>query len=332
MIREIDHIGWADGCKVYFVDDSWVTIRFSGTEPVMRVFAEAPTEAEALALTNTVATYLELEDYMTLTTAVVMARGLGTRMRAAAADEHLTPEQAQAAAQGAKAMMPLGGRPFLDHSLTALADAGITDVCLVIGPEHQAIRDYYDAVDKERLTIGYAIQDEPLGTANAVAAAESYVSGRRFVVVNGDNYYDHESLAMLAEVEGHAALGYDRAALIEHSNIPAERVASFALLDVDAGNKLVDVLEKPEMAVIEAAGEHALISMNCWAFTPDVFDACRQVQPSPRGEYEIQDAVRLVAASQGLTVVPVAAGVYDLGRRDDIAAVEAAMAQRPVRL
>lgn len=39
--REIERISWTDGCKVYFTDDAWVTIRFSGTEPVLRVFAEA---------------------------------------------------------------------------------------------------------------------------------------------------------------------------------------------------------------------------------------------------------------------------------------------------
>ena len=60
--RAIDHIGWQDGCKVYFVDGSWVTIRFSGTEPVLRVFAEAPTLAEASELTDRVASQLGLEN------------------------------------------------------------------------------------------------------------------------------------------------------------------------------------------------------------------------------------------------------------------------------
>ncbi|WP_353066467.1 hypothetical protein [Arcanobacterium hippocoleae] len=67
---------------------------------------------------------------------VVLARGLGTRMRKAAAGAELTGAQAEAASLGAKAMMPIG-RPFLDHCLHAYADAGITEACLVIGPEHQ---------------------------------------------------------------------------------------------------------------------------------------------------------------------------------------------------
>ena len=84
--------------------------------------------------------------------AVILARGLGTRMREAT-DGTLDPAQAQAAETGAKAMMPIavpraGGsgaasRPFLDYSLSALADAGYTDVCLVVAPDHEAIARHY---------------------------------------------------------------------------------------------------------------------------------------------------------------------------------------------
>lgn len=59
--REIDRISWEDGCKVYFADDAWVTIRFSGTEPVIRVFAEAATGEEAAALAQTVRAHYGLE-------------------------------------------------------------------------------------------------------------------------------------------------------------------------------------------------------------------------------------------------------------------------------
>jgi len=59
--REIDRTSWEDGCKVYFADDSWLTIRFSGTEPVIRVFAEAPTAQEAEELSRTVAEHYALK-------------------------------------------------------------------------------------------------------------------------------------------------------------------------------------------------------------------------------------------------------------------------------
>ncbi|WP_246955984.1 phosphoglucomutase/phosphomannomutase family protein [Brachybacterium sp. Marseille-Q7125] len=58
--RDIARISWEDGAKVYFADDSWLTIRFSGTEPVIRVFAEAPTLEEAQQLASAVADHFDL--------------------------------------------------------------------------------------------------------------------------------------------------------------------------------------------------------------------------------------------------------------------------------
>ena len=67
--------------------------------------------------------------------AVVMARGLGTRMRKADVAAPLDRHQAEIANAGVKAMIPIG-RPFLDYVLSGLADAGYSDACVVIGPEH----------------------------------------------------------------------------------------------------------------------------------------------------------------------------------------------------
>ena len=121
------------------------------------------------------------------TKAVILARGLGSRMRKEANGVELSEEQSKAASAGVKAMISVG-RPFLDHVITALADAGFTEVCLVIGPEHDMIRDYYDSVEKSRVTISYAVQEEPLGTANAVLAAEEFAGQDRVLVINSDNY------------------------------------------------------------------------------------------------------------------------------------------------
>jgi phosphomannomutase len=52
--REIERISFLDGCKVYF-RDSWIIVRFSGTEPRVRIFAEAPTMEEARALARIMA-------------------------------------------------------------------------------------------------------------------------------------------------------------------------------------------------------------------------------------------------------------------------------------
>ena len=79
-------------------------------------------------------------------TSVVLARGLGRRMREADTATELEASQDRAAAAGRKSMMPIGGsgRPFLDYVLSAMADAGCGDVILVVAPDHEAMRAHYD--------------------------------------------------------------------------------------------------------------------------------------------------------------------------------------------
>ncbi|GAA2183761.1 sugar phosphate nucleotidyltransferase [Brooklawnia cerclae] len=273
------------------------------------------------------------------TKAVVLARGLGTRMRRAGTA--LSAAQARIADMGLKAMMPIGqeeqagigGRPFVDYVISALADAGIIDVCLVIGPEHQLVRDYYTAVRPERVAIHYAEQTEPLGTGDAVRAAEAFAGDDRFVMVNSDNYYSASSLRLLAAAPGTALVGFDAATMVARSNIPAERLASFAIVDTDAHGHLVDILEKPSPDELRARGEHALVSMNCFLFSPSIFPACASIGRSPRGEYEIVDAVRaLVSAGEAVSVVRADDAVLDLSGRSDVPAVMAALDGQDVRL
>ncbi|MEE1617810.1 sugar phosphate nucleotidyltransferase [Brachybacterium sp. J153] len=251
-----------------------------------------------------------------ITTAVVLARGLGSRMRAAgaSADAALTDEQAAAAASGHKALMPIGAHRLIDYSLSALADAGITRAILVVAPEHEDFTRHLQRVAPQRLRVELAVQAEPRGTADAVAAAREAVGGEPFVMVNGDNLYPTGGVGALLQAEGNALLGFDRAALVAESNIPEDRIAAFALLE-ETGGRLEAIVEKPDAATVEAAGEHALVSMNAFALTEEIFAACARIAPSARGELEIVDAVRELAHVQ---VIPFAGGVLDLSRRDDI--------------
>ncbi|WP_092562748.1 nucleotidyltransferase family protein [Bowdeniella nasicola] len=262
------------------------------------------------------------------TKAVILARGLGTRMREASASATLDPSAERAANAGVKGMIDVG-RPFLDYLVSALADVGITDVCLVIGPEHGMIREHFDQLHPTRVRIHYAIQREPRGTADAVAAAEDFAGEDRFLVVNSDNYYPPETLDALLNAPGAALLGFDRAALIAQSNIPAERIQAFAILDVDDAGHLRRIVEKPDAATLAHYGD-APISMNAWVFTPTIFDAARTIEPSERGELELASAV--MASDGDFTVVPVAAGCLDMSRRDDIAAVKERLASIEVNL
>ena len=262
--------------------------------------------------------------------AVVLARGLGTRMRAnSPAGSGLTSQQATAAASGYKALMPIGEHRLIDYSLSALVDAGIERAILVVGPEHEDFRRHIDSLELTRLTIDLAVQVNPLGTADAVLSAEAAVDGEPFLMVNGDNYYPRQVLRDLARHRGNALAGFDRAALVAESNIPAERIAAFALVRARDG-ALEEIVEKPPTEVVQAAGPHAPVSMNAFRFTPEIFAACRRITPSPRGELEIVDAVRALPGP--VSVLPATGGVLDLSRREDIAEVEARLSGTEVSL
>ena len=262
--------------------------------------------------------------------AVVLARGLGTRMRTSSpAGSGLTSQQATAAASGYKALMPIGEHRLIDYSLSALVDAGIERAVLVVGPEHEDFRRHIDSLELTRLTIDLAVQVNPLGTADAVLSAEAAVDGEPFLMVNGDNYYPRQVLRDLARHRGNALAGFDRAALVAESNIPAERIAAFALVRARDG-ALEEIVEKPSTEMVQAAGPHAPVSMNAFRFTPEIFTACRRITPSPRGELEIVDAVRALPGP--VTVLPATGGVLDLSRREDIAEVEARLSGTEVSL
>ncbi len=187
--------------------------------------------------------------------AVVLARGLGSRMQQGGNETTLTEHQARAAAAGAKGMMPIGrstapgaggaARPFLDYVLSALADAGCTGVCLVVAPDHAAIRDYYDRARPSRLAIDYAVQPVADGTARAVLSARGYAAGDSFLALNADNLYPAPVLRALADLDEPGLPAYDRDALVRDSGFTLDRVTAFAAIDVDPLGYLTRIVEKP---------------------------------------------------------------------------------------
>jgi glucose-1-phosphate thymidylyltransferase len=267
--------------------------------------------------------------------AILLARGLGSRMKHGAAAT-LTDEQARAAAAGAKGMMPIGRattRPFLDYVLSALADAGCTRVCLVVAPEHAAIRDYYDGPGRpSRLQLAYAVQPIANGTARAVESAEDFAAGDPFLVLNSDNLYPAAVLRALADLDGPGLPAYERDTLVSESGFPADRVAGFAAIEVDTDGYLTRIVEKPGPEYYAAAGPRALISMNLWRFDRRIFAACRDVPISARGEYELSEAAGL-AVTRGVRFKTFRArrAVLDLSRRTDIEYVTERLANAEAR-
>ena len=266
--------------------------------------------------------------------AVILARGLGTRMqRADPATTSLNAEQTRAADLGMKGMIPIG-RPFLDYVLSSLADAGFTRVCVVIGPEHTAAqRHYLIESPPSRITIDFAIQEKALGTADAVLAAESFPGDEPFVVLNSDNYYPSAALVELRMATPPAIVGFARSVLVGEGNVAPDKVSRFGALTIDSEGFLVRIVPRAGEEVAKTATE-IYASMNCWLFDTRIFDACRRVTMSPRNELELPRAVQLGIDEMGMRfkVVCVSLPVLDLSTRADIYRVQQRLASVNVRL
>ena len=258
-------------------------------------------------------------------------------MRLGKADADLSRVQSRAADLGSKAMMPLAfGRPFLDWVLSALADAGIREVCLVVAPDHSDIRNYYSALTLTRIRISFAVQLEPRGTADALLAAEAFAKDEVVLVLNADNYYPAEAYRALVSLGTPAMVAFDRSALLAASNIEPERVAQYALVEIDDEGFLRRIVEKPDETTLAAWSGKEYVSMNLWALPPNIYAACRAIRPSARGEFELPAAVQYAMDEMGakFRAIPMrgaGAGVLDLSNRGDISAVTARLsARRPV--
>ena len=260
--------------------------------------------------------------------AVILARGLGTRMRARGGQ--LDAAASSVADTGVKALIPIE-RPFIDYLLHDLAEAGIARVVVVIGPEHEAMRRHCRELTTSRLEIATAVQERPLGTADEVLAAERQVAGL-FLVINGDNRYPVAGLRALIGLASPGLVGFRRSGLLA-GNLPSERLSRFAAIIGAPDGLLAEIMEKPDAAQWARAGADPLLSMNCWCFDGTIFTACRHIGPSPRGELELPDAVRWsIDHGTSYRIVDSDQAVLDLSSRDDIAGVRAALLGAVVRL
>ncbi len=270
----------------------------------------------------------------TMDKAVILAGGLGTRMQRADDTAGLSADEREAADAGLKAMIPID-RPFLDYALAALADAGFLRACIVVGPTHDQVRDYYGSLATERIGIDFAVQAEPRGTADALRAAESFANDDDVAVFNCDNYYGIDALRSLrTELTGSGLVAFSREGMIAGGQIAPDRISKFAVVQTDDAGRLVRIVEKPDEATLAAMGPPILVSMNCWRFGPAIFEACRKIGPSKRNEFELTDAVQYAIDQLGEPFGVVASdyAVLDLSAKVDIAFAKTQLAGKEVRL
>jgi glucose-1-phosphate thymidylyltransferase len=252
-------------------------------------------------------------------------------MRAATGATALAPAQATIADAGLKAMVPFE-RPFLDYLLHNLAESGIAHVCIVIGPAHEVVRSYYSRLRTERLTIEFAVQPTPRGTADAVAAAEGFIGADHVLVVNGDNLYPVSSCRALVQHGGPALAAFSRAGLLADGLIPPDRIQRFAVVAARDG-WLERIIEKPDATTLAAFGDEVYVSMNSWVVPPGLPEVARRLPVSPRGELELPLAMQaLVDSGTRVRVFPSDEPVLDLSNRSDIAVLETRLRGREVVL
>ena len=105
--------------------------------------------------------------------AVILAAGKGTRMR------ELTDEMP-------KPMLPVRGKPILEHIVTGMRDAGITDFCIITGWHAEKIETYFGDGVAFGVKISYIRQETQDGTGSSVALARDFVGGEHFLMSYGD--------------------------------------------------------------------------------------------------------------------------------------------------
>jgi glucose-1-phosphate thymidylyltransferase len=198
--------------------------------------------------------------------ALVLSGGAGTRLRPIT---HTS----------AKQLVPVGNKPILEFGLEAIAEAGITDVGIIVGETHEEIRTHVGDGSRFGIAVTYVHQPHPLGLAHAVLTAEDYLCGDDFVMYLGDNLIAGGIAEFVRQFEQRRP-----AAQILLSRVrDPER---FGIAELDEAGNVVRLVEKPP----EPRSDLALVGV--YLFSNRIMDAAKAIKPSDRGELEITDAIQ----------------------------------------
>ena len=225
--------------------------------------------------------------------AVVLAAGKGVRMLPLTEDRP-------------KVLVEVLGRPFLWYVLKSLRDAGITEVCLIVGYKKEVVEDFVDSLADTlpEMKIMMVEQREQLGTAHATALARHFVGNEIFLSINGDNLYSVADLKELVKLDENTIAA-----------IEVEDPTRYGVLVCD-GERLVKIVEKPKDPPSD------MINAAAYVFTPEIFDAIERIGKSERGEFEITDAITLLAEQGKVKVYVIEDFWKDFGKKEDIPFME----------
>jgi len=204
--------------------------------------------------------------------AVILAAGRGTRMRELTAD---LP----------KPMIEVRGKPVLQHIVEGLRDAGVRRFLIVAGYRADVVRNFFGDGSRLKVDIEYVTQVTQDGTGRVVDLAESFVAKSPFVLAYGDILVDPANYQRVVD------LADDLEALISVTR--GEDVSKGGAVFVNDKRELVDLREKSKPGEATSPWYNA----GLYAFRPSIFEFTAKLKPSPRGEYELTDAIRELAQS-----------------------------------
>ena len=225
---------------------------------------------------------------------VVLAGGTGSRLR-------------PITQTGPKQLVPVANKPVIQYGIEDLRDAGVTDIGVVLGDKgRDEIQAFLGDGSDLGVDITYIIQGEPLGLAHAAACAREFVGDDDFVMYLGDNIF-HRGLGAL--VKRFEAGEFSASIALQRVDSPNR----FGIADVTEDGSVERLVEKPD----DPPSNLALVGV--YVFSPMVFDAIENLEPSWRGELEITDALQGLLDSGATVDSHVVEGWWkDTGKPGDI--------------
>jgi glucose-1-phosphate thymidylyltransferase len=198
---------------------------------------------------------------------VLLSGGTGSRLRPIT---HTGPKQ----------LVPVANKPVLQYAVEDLKKAGITEIGVILGNKgREEIQELLGDGSEYGVDITYIVQGNPLGLAHAAGCARDFVGDDNFVMYLGDNILKSGVTDL---VESFEAGDYGAGIALQEVDHPQQ----FGIADVDEDGNVTELIEKPD----DPPTNLALIGM--YVFSPAVFDAIEDLEPSWRGELEITDAIQ----------------------------------------
>ena len=230
-------------------------------------------------------------------TAVIPVAGLGTRLLPAT---KAIP----------KGMLPLIDRPAVQYVVEEAGAAGLTDIVLVTGEDHDAFMAYFEPADR----VASVRQAEPRGLGDAVLRCAARVGAEPFAVLFGDNILSPGDDLMTQMIAARNRYGGTILALTEVApdEAPARCVVAFEATADEGVVRVTDLVEKPDAS---SAPSNWIMIGRC-VCDPAIFDVLRQTPPGLGGEIQLSDALRTLARADPRTGGGVHALLYR-GRRFD---------------